>query len=147
MITTTIYHEKNVLHLSFQDDVGLIHFSELESRLPSIFRCLRPDFTLLTDLSGVEEIDFACVNQIAELMERIVEAGVGKVVRVVPDSRKDIGFSILAAFHYPAFLPVLVYADHEEAEKYLGVERLVSFGKDKAEILSLNPIQNTALVF
>ena len=146
MITTTIYNEKNVLHLSFVDNVGLMHFIELENRLPSVFRCLRSDFTLLVDLSGVEKIDSACVNQIAKLLERIVEAGVGKVVRVVHHSSKDIGFSILEAFHFPARLPVLVYADHEEAEKYLGIESLVSRGKVNAEYFGFCPIQKTTLV-
>ena len=52
-------------------------------------------------------------------MENIVAAGVGQVIRIVPDSSKDIGFSILAAFHYPSVLPVRVYAELSEAESYL----------------------------
>jgi ABC-type transporter Mla MlaB component len=132
MITTTIYQEKNLLYLSFLDDVGMIQFSELERRLSSIFRCLEQDFTLLTDLSGVGEIDFACVNQIAELMERTVEAGVGQVLRVVPDPCKDIGFGILAAFHYPKSLPVRVFENLSEAMDALAIEHEMVFNDNCA---------------
>jgi hypothetical protein len=122
MITTTIYHKQNVLHLSFKGHVCLYHFYNLEGSLPSTFRYLRPEFTLMTDLSGVEEIDFVCGAAFADLMERVVEAGVGQVLRVVPDPRKDIGLGILAVFHYPHSLPVRVYEDLSEAMKALAID-------------------------
>jgi hypothetical protein len=121
MIRPDIYHKENVLHLSFSDRVQLYHFEELKPRLPAVFRCLRPDFTLLTDLSGVEEIDIACCKPIGELMEQVVDAGVGQVMRVVPDPRKDIGLNILAAFHYPKTLRIKIYNNLNQAMEELGI--------------------------
>jgi hypothetical protein len=119
MIRTTVQRENNALHLSFVGQVEGRQFEELRRRLPSIMRCLGADFVLLTDLSEVEEFEFACVSEIASLMEWIVEAGVGEVVRVVPDPRRDIGFAILSAFHYPTILPVRIFTELEEAIQHV----------------------------
>ena len=122
MIKTIIYQKQNVLHLCLEGNICLNDFHLLENRLPSTLRCLRPDFILLSDLSSVGVIDYACGKSIANLMERIVEAGVGKVFRVVPDPRKDIGLGILAIFHYPKALSVRVYPDLLKAMKALGMD-------------------------
>jgi len=121
MIKATVNREYNLLHLAFKGRIGQNEFIQLERMLPSVFRCLGADFILMTDLSEVEEIEFACTGLIGALMEHIVEAGLGQVIRVIPDSSKDIGFAILEAFHYPAMLPVRVYADLEEAKQNLTV--------------------------
>ncbi len=122
MIRSTHYRETNVLRVAFEGQVGRHDFDEMERDLPSIFRCLQPDFALLTDLSEVKEIEYSCAGAIGKLMEQLVEAGAGRVVRVVPDPRKDIGFGILSAFHYPANLPVQICGDLEEAKELLGLK-------------------------
>jgi hypothetical protein len=58
-------------------------------------------FRLLADLSQVEFMDPECMTEIGRTMELFDQAGVGLIVRVIPDPAKDIGMNILTAFHYP----------------------------------------------
>lgn len=57
-------------------------------------------FTVFTDLSGLDRMDFDCTPEIRGLMDFLRESGVARVIRVIPDPGKDIGFSILSYFHY-----------------------------------------------
>ena len=146
MVKAAIYHEPNVLHVSFRGGIGLVHMREMERCLPSILRCLRPDFTLLLDLGGVTGIDATCALDIGKMMERIVDAGVCKVISVEPQSSAEIGYAVKAAIHISTALPFLNYANHEEAEKYLGVDRLASIVQAKSENHYMHPLQNMAMV-
>jgi len=145
MIKTTINQESNVLKLTFAGDIGPIHFQDLERHLPSIFRCLRPDFGLLLDLSGINGMDFTCMNQIAALMERIVDAGVGNVTSVTPQACRDAGFGMSGAFHVPASLRVKNYADRGKPVSQLGVDRLEPAGKTRADCLRRKSVTSTGL--
>jgi hypothetical protein len=70
--------------------------ADIEKMLPD----MKPGFRLLVDLSRVEEMELACVQQIGETMELLERHQVGLIVRLVPDEGKDIGFNIISAFHY-----------------------------------------------
>jgi hypothetical protein len=54
-------------------------------------------------------------------MELIGRAGVGMVVRVIPDPSKDIGMNILTIFHYPQQLQVVTCQNLAEALQALGL--------------------------
>jgi len=45
--------------------------------------------------------------------------GVKEVLRVVPDSKKDIGFTVMSYFHYDRETPVLTFASRTEAMERL----------------------------
>ena len=60
---------------------------------------LKPGFTVLADWSGIEEMDLDCVPHIAEIMELARVHGVALVVRVLPESAKDIGINIISVVH------------------------------------------------
>lgn len=80
---------------------------------------LSPGFTVLVDLSQLTGMNPECATEISVLMESFTRAGVGRVVRVIPDESKDIGFNILGAFHYPKELPVMNCQSFEEAAQLL----------------------------
>jgi hypothetical protein len=44
---------------------------------------------------------------------------VSKVIRIIPDPRKDIGLRILSLFHYDRGVRILTFHDRNEAEKAL----------------------------
>ena len=56
---------------------------------------------LIHVMRQLETMDPDCMKEIGRTMECIDKAGVEMVVRVMPDPGKDIGFNILAIFHYP----------------------------------------------
>ncbi len=62
---------------------------------------MSPGFRLLADLSQLELMEIECTTELGRTMELFAKAGVGMIVRVVPDPSKDIGLNILTLFHYP----------------------------------------------
>jgi len=72
------------------------HFAEVEALGPMV----APPFTVLADLTGLERMDPDCAPILSSVMDRLNEMGVSRVVRVIPDPRKDIGLGILSLFHY-----------------------------------------------
>jgi hypothetical protein len=80
---------------------------------------MKPGFRLLTDLSGMDSMEYACAPEIEATMDLIREKGVALVVRVVPDPHKDIGFKVMSYFHYGRKVPVLTLDTRAEAlEKF-----------------------------
>ena len=45
--------------------------------------------------------------------------GVAKIVRVIPDPKKDIGLNILSVFHYPRRIQIITCETRKEALKLL----------------------------
>jgi hypothetical protein len=81
---------------------------------------LQPGFRLLTDLGGLEAMDYACAPLIDRAMDQINSRGVTVVVRIVPDPKKDIGFGVMSLFHYGKDVSVVTVESMEEAERALG---------------------------
>ena len=83
--------------------VAQIQASELRRGMEDIqaqLAELSAGFRLLVDLSLSETMDLDCVPELGRMMDLIDRAGVGQVVRVIPNPQKDIGFNILSIFHY-----------------------------------------------
>jgi hypothetical protein len=78
-----------------------------------------PGFTLLTDLSRLEAMEYSCTPIIAKIMDHFNSRQVAKIVRVIPDGDKDIGFSILSMFHYNTSIPITTCENLSEAEALL----------------------------
>ena len=55
------------------------------------------------------------------MMDLIGHAGVGLVVRVIPDASKDIGMNILTVFHYPHRPRVVTCQNLTDAARALGL--------------------------
>jgi hypothetical protein len=45
-------------------------------------------------------MDIACAEELGKIMELLDAHGMELVVRMIPDSSKDIGFNLLSLFHY-----------------------------------------------
>ncbi len=61
---------------------------------------VEPGFRLLTDLTNLDSMDADCSICLGEIMSLCNAKGISAVVRVVPDPRKDIGFTLMGPFHY-----------------------------------------------
>lgn len=81
---------------------------------------LRPGFKILVDWSSLDSMDLDCAPEIGLGMEALGRAGVSKVVRIVPDPRKDIGINIISLFHSPRGVSFVTCDTMEEALQALG---------------------------
>lgn len=90
------------------------------ARIESLLSELKPGFTVLTDLSGLESMDLDCVPHLTKIMDASRARGIGTVVRVVPDPDKDIGFNILSIIHYRRGVQIITCETLAEAERALG---------------------------
>ena len=80
---------------------------------------MAPGFRLLTDLTDLESMEIACAPYIDQVMDLCSEKGVTKVVRVVPDSKKDIGFGVMSRFHYSREVAIITCETVDEATRAL----------------------------
>jgi hypothetical protein len=121
MILATSNVAKQLLYLSY---LGRVTADELEKGIAesaALLKDLKPGFSVLVDLERLESMDKASVPVLGRMMEMVDEKGVGQVVRVIPDSSKDIGLSILTFFHYKRPVPIVTCETMAEAAKALGI--------------------------
>ena len=110
MLLVTSNTARQLLCLYF---VGHVRPEELQrgyEDMAALLKDLKPGFHLLADLSRLESMDLECTPVVGRAMELMDKHGIGMVVRVVPDASRDIGFNILAIFHY-SHLPQVVTCD------------------------------------
>jgi len=91
---------RNLLVMIFADRVVPAELAAAADKVRSLLEGLTPGFRLLTDMSRLGWMDPACVDNIQTNMDLLNQHGIAKVVRVIPDPKKDIGMNILSVFHY-----------------------------------------------
>lgn len=100
MVEASIDKAKNRLILRFSKFVGPEEMKGYDEKIKGLITELQPGFTIFTDLTKLESMDLACAPHIERTMDFANKKGVKKVVRVIPDPKKDIGFNIMSLFHY-----------------------------------------------
>jgi hypothetical protein len=88
-------------------------------KVKALLPALPAGFTLLVDLSGLDSMGLECGLPISQLMDLCNAGGIGTVVRIIPDPRKDIGLKILSIIHYGRGVKVLTFQDGAEARRSL----------------------------
>ena len=115
MIEVAADKSMNLLKISFAQHVGPEEAKSSVEKVKALLANWQPGFRLLTDLSGLESMDVACAIHVRRTMEWCNKGGVDKVVRVIPDPRKDIGLNIMSLFHYRHGIPIVTCRTLEEA--------------------------------
>ena len=110
---------KNLLKFAFSQHVTAAETGRFRKQLCDVLGDMKPGFTLLSDLSGLDVMDLDCAPDIEWTMEALDEAGIAKVVRIIPDPRKDIGFNIMSHFHYRRHVRIVTRDTMDEALKAL----------------------------
>jgi len=119
MFQTEVDKSKNLLTISYTQHVGPEEMQSCARQVQVLLAGLQPGFRLLTDLSGLETMDFACVPYIKQIMDILNQQGVEQVMRVIPDPRKDIGLNIMSLFHYRRGVRIVTCGNLEEAMQVL----------------------------
>jgi anti-anti-sigma regulatory factor len=122
MFKVEVDKTKNLLKDHFAERVDAGEAQRYGDEIQLFLADLRPGFRQLTDLSGLESMDLACLPHIAQVMDACSKAGLKLVVRVIPDPRKDIGLNIMSLFHHRRRIRIVTCKSLEEALTVLGTE-------------------------
>jgi hypothetical protein len=101
MLLVTSNKSKQLLYVSYIGRVRLEEFQRNREDFVTQLGEMSPGFRLLADFSQLESMEPDCSSELGRMMDLVGQAGVGQVVRVIPDPGKDIGMNILTIFHYP----------------------------------------------
>lgn len=112
-------NSKNLLQFVFSGHVTLEEMRRWREQICQFITRLQPGFTLLSDFRGLDQMDLDCIPDIEWSMEALDEAGIARVVRIIPDPRKDIGLTIMSHFHYRRSVVFVTCDTMEEALKVL----------------------------
>jgi hypothetical protein len=110
---------KNLLHFVYSQHVTSEEMARWRAQLCKLLSDVQPGFKVLTDMRSLDWMDLDCAPDIEWSMEALDEAGIAKVVRIIPDPRKDIGFNIMSHFHYRAHVSFVTCDTMEEALRAL----------------------------
>jgi hypothetical protein len=109
----------NRIEVRYQGRVAAADVKAAYERVAELLPLMRRDFTFLADLSGLESMELDCAPHITRIMDACNAAGIGTVVRIVPDPRKDIGLNILSIIHYRRGVRVVTCENSAEADRVL----------------------------
>ena len=102
--------------------IGRVTHEEMiqgEEEVLALLAEIPPNFRVVQDLSQLEAMDAKSIEWVGHIMDLFYERGVGRVVRVIPDPAKDIGFNILTVFHYRHSPEIIICKDILQAAPYL----------------------------
>src|SRR5437762_10944549 len=111
----------NLLKVAYAGQVGPEETQRCAEQVRALLPKLRPGFRLLTDLTGLEAMELACLPHIRRIMILLNGNGLETVVRVIPDPHKDIGLNILSLFHYRPEIRIQTFPTLGEAMKVLAM--------------------------
>jgi diguanylate cyclase (GGDEF)-like protein len=109
----------NIIKITLQGVFDLIQSEQLLNRLPEELPKLKKGFSVLTDLSELDNIDLDCRQNIEKMMDICNKFGASTVVRIIPDQSKDIGFNIMSSFHYEPKVKIHTCSSLEQAKHYI----------------------------
>jgi hypothetical protein len=100
---------QRVLTMSFAHRVDAVEMKSCLEKVRLMLVDIKPGFRLLTDLTSLESMDPECSTDLGEMMSLCDAKGISAVLTVVPNPKKDIGFSLMEPFHYGKHVDVMTY--------------------------------------
>ena len=121
MFLATVNKAKQLLCLTYSGRVRAEDLRRGREDATKLLDELKPGFRVLADFERMDRMDTAAAQELGKMMEEADKRGVELIVRLVTDPSKDIGFNILAMFHYKRMVEVVTCATMEEAAQALGL--------------------------
>jgi hypothetical protein len=119
MIETETDEARNLFVVRYHGHVTADETAAQLQPMKSALAAMQPGFGLLADLTDLRSMDADCAPHIREIMDHANTHRVAAVVRVIPDSQRDIGMQIMSRFHYSGTVQILTVATVEQALKVL----------------------------
>jgi len=110
---------RNIITVKIWEDFNIKQAEDLHTHLEQIVPRCKKGFRVLTDLSLLKNMEQKAHRTIEKSMELYDQYGVSKVIRIIPDPAKDIGFNIMSLFHYARDVKIHTCQSIKEAQKYL----------------------------
>jgi hypothetical protein len=110
---------RQVVELRFAEEVDEAQARSCAAHVLTLLPKVSPGFCLFNDLTRLRQMDVGCAPFIDQIMDAFDQKGIRRVVRVVPDPEKDIGFGIMSLFHYGQTVRVITCQSLEEAQQHL----------------------------
>jgi anti-anti-sigma regulatory factor len=111
--------EKQLLVIRYRGRVAAPDVVACAEKIADALAQMPPGFRLLVDLTALEAMDVSCVPHLEEIMHLCDARGVSVVIRVVPDTRRDIGLQIISRFHYRPTVKFVTCESLDEAASLL----------------------------
>lgn len=108
-----------LLTISFSQHVNDEEMKRCLAEIKKSLMKMNRGFSLLTDLSHLEEMDASCAPMIGEIMDLCNKRKISVAARVIPDPGKDIGFNLMSQFHYSADVQTRTFENLAEAMRML----------------------------
>jgi hypothetical protein len=115
VITVETDPSRNLLAIRYGGHVGASDVERCLGDVQTALVSLQSGFRLLTDLADLDSMEFSCAPYIDKVMDLCNDKGVATVVRVIPDSKKDIGFAVMSCFHYGRDVHIITCETADEA--------------------------------
>lgn len=112
--------DRNLIEVRYRGRVSVEDVTAVYERVAELLPKMSKGFTFLADLSEMESMGLDCMAGITKIMDACNAAGIGTVVRIIPDPRKDIGLNILSIIHYRRGVNLLTFQNSAEAERAIG---------------------------
>jgi hypothetical protein len=119
MIEASVDGPGNLLKVCYRGKIGAEETGRWLPEIKSMVNQMQSGFRMLSDLSGLEMMDLACVPHIEQVMDLCDCRGITMVVRIIPDPHKDIGLNIMSLFHYRRGVRIVTCETMEEAQAAL----------------------------
>ena len=110
---------RNLIAVRYRGRVSAADVKAACGEVVSLLPEMRKGFTFLADLSELDSMGLECLTDITQIMDVCNAAGIGTVVRIIPDPRKDIGLKILSIIHYRRGVHVITCQNSAEAERVI----------------------------
>jgi len=107
--------DRSRLWVYYRGRIGPEVFRSCAEEALRLAESLGKGFEIYTDFTELEWMDYACASDVKEMMNRFARLGVRSITRIMPDPRRDIGFAIMSAFHYPPTVRIRTFRSREEA--------------------------------
>ncbi|MDD4202779.1 MAG: hypothetical protein PHQ52_04875 [Candidatus Omnitrophica bacterium] len=117
MIEFKVNNDHTAIVITFKDSVDAKQTEQLHDSLQNIIPKLKRGFKLLTDLSFMEKMDIDAHLSIEKLMQLCNQCKVSQIIRIIPDTSKDVGFNIMSMMNYSPNVNIVTYRSTEEALK------------------------------
>ena len=108
MFLATLNQSRQLLLFTYIGHIIRVELERAKTEVATLLAELSPGFRLLSDYTWLERMDLDCAEVIGDVMETVDRHGVGLLVRVMPDPKKDIGLNILTHLHYHNHRPRVV---------------------------------------
>ncbi|MFH1767652.1 MAG: GGDEF domain-containing protein [Candidatus Omnitrophota bacterium] len=119
MFSIKIDKQHNLLTLTFRGNFDAEQGQLLCKRLKQELPKLKKGFSILTDLSELDNMELESAEFIRETMIICNTHGVSRISRVIPAPEKDIGLNIMSAFHYSKKVKIQTHKTLEKAKYHL----------------------------